>query len=138
MNDWDDRFNDSTSFLVYHHPKGLNLSADFEFLIAALEIGAYFRRRVVLPDTMNCANSPAYLIYNLSETMVDEPGCTYDYFAHANGLYEVYSRVKPRACTRSPSFGHGMLWVRGGAWLCTASSTKGLNLDHRKFLGSYW
>ncbi|CAE7226437.1 unnamed protein product [Symbiodinium sp. KB8] len=108
VNDWDDRFNDSTSFLVYHHPKGLNLSADFEVLIAALEIGAYFRRRVVLPDTMNCANSPAYLIYNLSETMVDEPGCTYDYFAHANGLYEVYSRVKPYAIeagiAREPRF----------------------------------
>ncbi|CAE7270348.1 unnamed protein product [Symbiodinium sp. CCMP2456] len=108
VDDWDDRFNDSTSFLVYHHPKGLNLSADFEVLIAALEIGAYFRRRVVLPDTMNCANSPAYLIYNLSETMVDEPGCTYDYFAHANGLYEVYSRVKPYAIeagiAREPRF----------------------------------
>ena len=94
VDDWDERFNDTTSFLVYEHPRGLNLSEDFEVLIAALEMGAYLRRRVVLPDRMNCANSPAYNIYNLSETMLDEPGCTYDYFAHANGLYEVYSRVK--------------------------------------------
>ena len=79
------------------------MSADFEVLIAALEVGAYLRRRVVLPDTMNCANSPAYKIYNLSETMVDEPGCTYDYFAHANGLYEVYSRVKSLALSSSCS-----------------------------------
>ena len=95
-------------FLMYRHPKGLNLSEDFETIVAALEIAAYLRRRVVLPDTMNCANCPAYNTYNLSETLADEPGCTYDYFAHANGLYEVYSRVKlldlASACRRVVSF----------------------------------
>ncbi|CAE8587874.1 unnamed protein product, partial [Polarella glacialis] len=97
LDDWDERFGNSTAFLVYEHPKGLSLADDFEVLIAALEMAAYLSRRVVLPSTMNCANCPAYEVYRLNESHADEPGCTYDYFAHANGLYEVYSRTKPYA-----------------------------------------
>ncbi|CAJ1394585.1 unnamed protein product [Effrenium voratum] len=96
VDDWGERMKDAF-FLTYEHPRGLSLADDFEVLVAALELAAYFRRRVVLPDRMNCANNPAFHIYKLNETMADEPGCTYDYFAHANGLYEVYSRVKPYA-----------------------------------------
>ena len=77
MDDWDQRFDKSSAFLMYDHPRGLTLADDFEVLVAAIELGAYFRRRVVLPDTMNCANSPTFNIYNLSTTMADEPGCTH-------------------------------------------------------------
>jgi len=94
VDDWEERFGKDPYFLMYHHPGGQSLKDDFEYLVAALEVAAYLRRRVVLPETMNCANCPAYKPYRLDETMRDEPGCTYDYFAHANGLYEVYSRLK--------------------------------------------
>lgn len=95
VDEWSERFGERPSFMTYDHPRGLSLKDDFEYLMAAIEVAAYFRRRVVLPDTMNCANSPAYETWKMNETLRDEPGCTYDYFAHANGLYEVYSRVKP-------------------------------------------
>lgn len=97
IDEWNERFGDRPSFLTYEHPTGLSLKDDFEYLMAALEVAAYFRRRVVLPDTMNCANSPAFKVWQMDETLANESGCTYDYFAHANGLYEVYSRTKPYA-----------------------------------------
>ena len=63
IDDWEERFGEAPSFLTYVHPKGLSLKDDFESLIAALEVAAYLRRRVVLPETMNCANCPAYYVY---------------------------------------------------------------------------
>eukprot|EP00927_Polykrikos_kofoidii_P025398 TRINITY_DN22823_c0_g1_i1.p1 TRINITY_DN22823_c0_g1~~TRINITY_DN22823_c0_g1_i1.p1 ORF type:complete len:1364 (+),score=168.75 TRINITY_DN22823_c0_g1_i1:220-4311(+) len=95
VEEWEERFGDRPSFMIYHHPRGLSLKEDFEHLMAAIEVAAYLRRRVVLPDTMNCANSPAFEVWRMNESLPDTQGCTYDYFAHANGLYEVYSRVKP-------------------------------------------
>ena len=40
----------SEHFLTYEHPQGLSLAEDFETLLAAIEIAAYLRRRVVPPN----------------------------------------------------------------------------------------
>eukprot|EP00434_Breviolum_minutum_P023858 symbB.v1.2.021050.t1/scaffold1800.1/size100811/2 len=77
-------------FLQYVHPQNLGLSEDFAYLSAALELANTFGRRLILPETMNCRNCPAYEAYGLNETLATAPGCTPDYFAYMFRLYHVH------------------------------------------------
>ncbi|CAE8627589.1 unnamed protein product [Polarella glacialis] len=87
VDDWAARFPEvpRRRFLRYEHPRGLNLSEDFATLLSALELAVALKRRLVLPRTMRCANSPAHAAYNLS---VED--CTVDHFASAKILFHYH------------------------------------------------
>eukprot|EP00927_Polykrikos_kofoidii_P045432 TRINITY_DN39412_c0_g1_i1.p1 TRINITY_DN39412_c0_g1~~TRINITY_DN39412_c0_g1_i1.p1 ORF type:complete len:1097 (-),score=171.44 TRINITY_DN39412_c0_g1_i1:256-3147(-) len=91
VDDWSDRFGDDPRFVVYTHPRGLSLSEDFSHLAAAVEVARLLDRRVVLPATMNCQNSPAYVAWGLNITVQREwetGNCTFDYFSWAKHLLQ--------------------------------------------------
>jgi len=93
VDDWQDRFNSSTRFLTYVHPGGQSLEGDFSTLAAAVEVAKLMGRRLVLPATMNCRNSPAYRVWNLDVTIQresDSGNCTFDYFSWAKNLLDAY------------------------------------------------
>eukprot|EP00928_Gymnodinium_smaydae_P035940 TRINITY_DN25202_c0_g1_i1.p1 TRINITY_DN25202_c0_g1~~TRINITY_DN25202_c0_g1_i1.p1 ORF type:complete len:1193 (-),score=124.46 TRINITY_DN25202_c0_g1_i1:48-3605(-) len=91
VDDWQERFGDDPKFLVYQHTQGLNLKDDFTLLQAAIEIARLTGRRLVLPATMNCRNTPAYHVWGLDVTVqrsTDRGNCTFDYFSWAKHLLD--------------------------------------------------
>lgn len=113
LDDWDARFGPSddadaeegssgvgTRFLQYEHPVGLSLRRDFETLLSALEIAKMSGRRLLLPKTMNCKNSPAYEAFGLSMK-----NCTVDHFASAKILLHYHNEsVVEAALVGHPRF----------------------------------
>ena len=59
VDDFAERFAGAT-FLTYEHPPGETLKKDFQLLSAAADLAKSEGRKLVLPDTMNCRNSPAF------------------------------------------------------------------------------
>ncbi|CAJ1365719.1 unnamed protein product [Effrenium voratum] len=86
VDDWSERFPVDSRFLTYGHPPGLDLKGDFNTLLAALEVAKVLKRRLVLPRTMHCANSPAHAAYQLP---LQE--CTVDHFASPKILLRYYN-----------------------------------------------
>ncbi|CAE7284491.1 unnamed protein product [Symbiodinium necroappetens] len=87
LDDFAERFGEHPLFFTYVHARGSTLTEDFEDLAAAVEVAMLLRRRVVLPDTMNCRNCPAYGPYGFHawprSAWGEELGCTFDYFSRA-------------------------------------------------------
>ncbi|CAE7385354.1 Parp1 [Symbiodinium natans] len=87
LDDFDERFGEHPRFLIYVHARGAPLADDFEDLAAAVEVAMLLRRRVILPDSMNCRNCPAYGPYGFHawprSAEGEELGCTFDYFSRA-------------------------------------------------------
>ncbi|CAJ1450528.1 unnamed protein product [Effrenium voratum] len=79
IDDFEERFA-RQSFLTYDHPGGMSLAQDFEYLTKAMVVAAALRRRLVLPNTMNCNNCPALEPYKAT-TVLGTSNCTFDYFA---------------------------------------------------------
>lgn len=87
ITDWDVRFgSEPPRFVEYTHTRNLQLADDFKLLLCALEVAIITGRRLVLPRTMNCKNSPAYKAFGLQLT-----DCTFDHFASANILLHYYN-----------------------------------------------
>ncbi|CAE7197434.1 rskn-1 [Symbiodinium natans] len=79
LDDFDERFPEQ-GFLTYAHPRGMSLAEDFEHLVEAVVVAAALRRRLVLPNTMNCKNCPALEAYG-APNVLEDGNCTFDYFA---------------------------------------------------------
>lgn len=93
LDDWHERINSSVRFLTYDHPGGQSLQGDFSALSAAVEVAKMLRRRLVLPDTMNCRNAPSYYAWSLNITVQRETesgNCTFDYFSWAKNLLDAH------------------------------------------------
>lgn len=93
VDDWFERFGDAPRFITYVHPRGLSLKEDFAHLAAGVEVAKLLGRRLVLPATMNCRNSPAYHAWGLNITVQGEGeqgNCTFDYFSWAKHLLQVH------------------------------------------------
>lgn len=97
LDDWDHRFSTEGSglrepgphmplFLRYEHPVALPFRLDFEVLISALEVAKFVKRRLILPRTMNCENSPAFEAFQLPMR-----NCTIDHFASAKILFHYHN-----------------------------------------------
>ncbi|CAE8598063.1 unnamed protein product [Polarella glacialis] len=94
VDDWQERFGSSPKFLIYTHPPGQTLEGDFARLSAALEAAKMLKRQLVLPNTMNCQNTPAYRVWNLDITVQRETergNCTFDYFSWAKNVLDTYA-----------------------------------------------
>merc|ERR1712224_208738 len=96
LSDFKERFVDNPRFLTYRHTRGMTLAEDFEALAAALEVAMMTSRHLVLPDTMNCRNCPAFGAYGMNEWPVDSKGrslgCTFDYFSRAGAVTGEWTR----------------------------------------------
>ncbi|CAE7774913.1 rskn-1 [Symbiodinium sp. CCMP2592] len=79
IDDFAERFGDQ-SFVSYEHPPGMSLAQDFQHLVEAVVVAAALRRRLVLPNTMNCEHCPALEPYKAT-TVLSDGNCTFDYFA---------------------------------------------------------
>ncbi|CAK9106943.1 unnamed protein product [Durusdinium trenchii] len=105
VDDWRKRF-PSERFLQYDHPRGQDLAGDFKVLLAALELAKALKRRLVLPRTMRCSNSPAHAAYHLH--LED---CTVDHFASAKILLRYYNEsIVESSLPEDPRFKALMSW----------------------------
>eukprot|EP00439_Symbiodinium_sp_Y106_P078892 s1318_g17.t1 len=87
VDDWSERFPQSSRrFLQYTHPRGQDLKGDFGMVLAALQLAQLLSRILVLPRTMNCANSPAS-----AAKMLHWPDCTVDQYASAKILFRYFN-----------------------------------------------
>ncbi|CAJ1392759.1 unnamed protein product [Effrenium voratum] len=109
LDDWHDRFNESTRFLTYAHLPG-TLKEDFSQLAAAVEVAKLLNRRLVLPSTMNCRNAPSYRVWNLDLTVQmesDSGNCTLDYFSWAKNFLDAHAGfVVESSVQRAEEFRH--------------------------------
>lgn len=107
IEDWHERFGDKPRLLLYSHPPGLDLRGDFTHFAAAVEIARLLGRRVVLPATMNCRNSPAYYAWGLNVTLQrewDAGNCTFDYFSWAKHLLDIHGDYVVESSIRHHEF----------------------------------
>ncbi|CAK9106521.1 unnamed protein product [Durusdinium trenchii] len=106
--------NDTWRFLLYE-PRGTStcstwnldpLACQFLDLAAALEVAVLLKRRLVLPDAFDCSLLPMWDAYGMSSTFqTPHEGCTFDYFADAEGFTKRFGHLLVEAgLKKSPDF----------------------------------